>query len=336
MTHRPEVKPVQSVTQLDTGQVVDVRVALDPYVSTLALGVDALSHPRGAPAVWRRRILGSLTASRALTMRPLAVVGQSVVPGSVKPLNPITETPVGDQVERLRAIPGEQLLEDLEMAFPSGDLPAHWRQVADRPEDWLHGYADTMGDVWSAVEPLWKHALPLLEREIERIGVASVRDGLGTVLADLHPAGAFEDGTLRIPDPEPARFDLGGRPLVLVPMLSAEDALICDFDDPEGAWIAYPLPGVHQPGPAPEEPGSLDSLVGPVRAALLRAAARPLTMGELARLTRLAPSAVTHHCERLVASGLVRRERQGREIRIHQTDRGRKISELFPPDPSSP
>ncbi|KAB2339293.1 helix-turn-helix domain-containing protein [Actinomadura rudentiformis] len=327
------MKPVQTVTELSIGQVFDVRVALDPYASTLALGLDALSHHRGAPAHWKRRILGSLTARKALAMHPLTVEGQSVVPGSVKPLNPISETPVRDQVERLRAIPGEQLLEDLEMAFPSGVLPAHWRQVADRPEDWLHRYADTMVDVWEAVEPLWKHALPLLEREIERIGIASVRNGLGTVLAGLHPAASFEDNVLRIPDPEPARFDLGDRPLVLVPMLVGEDALICDFDDPAGAWIAYPLHVVHDRARGLEEPGSLVALVGPVRATLLCAAALPVTMGELAKLTQLAPSAVTHHCERLVASGLVHRERQGREIRIHQTERGRKIVELFPPDP---
>ncbi|WP_067459936.1 MarR family transcriptional regulator [Actinomadura macra] len=327
------VPPVQQATELHVGRTVDVRMALDPYVSTLALGVDAFAGRSGAPARWRRHVLGRLAPRSIQAIYPLAVRGRSVVPGSVKPLNPITETVVGDQVERLRAIPGERLLDDLEAAFPAGDLPAHWRHVADHPGDWLHGYADTMDEIWSAVEPLWAEALPLLEREIERVGVAFVRGGLGTVLDGLHPAVAFEDGALRVPDPEPARFDLDGRPLVLVPMLSAVDALICDFDDAAAVWIAYPLPALDPLAHDLTDPGSLDTMLGPVRAALLRAVARPLTMGELARLTQLSPSAVTHHCERLVGSGLVRRERHGREIRIHQTERGRRVVGLFPPDP---
>ncbi|QXJ23762.1 winged helix-turn-helix transcriptional regulator [Actinomadura graeca] len=324
---------LRRATELRVGRTVDVRMALDPYVSTLALGIDAFAGQGGVPAAWRRRILGALPARGAQAIHPLAVPGRSVVPGSVKPLNPTTETAVGDQVERLRAIPGERLLEDLEAAFPDGDLPPHWRRVADRPGDWLHRYADTMDEIWGAVEPLWEEALPLLEREIERVGAAFVRGGLGTVLAALHPAVGFEDGSLRVPDPEPARFALGGRPLVLVPMLSAVDALICDFDDSDAVWIAYPLPALDPAACDPPDPASLEAMLGPVRAALLRAVARPLTMGELARLTQLSPSAVTHHCERLVASGLVRRERQGREIRIHQTGRGRRIVGLFPPDP---
>ncbi|MFD0684447.1 winged helix-turn-helix domain-containing protein [Actinomadura fibrosa] len=319
-----------AATELRVGGSVDVRMALDPYVSTLVLSVDALSRRRGVPEEWRHRITGSLSPRDVLALRPLAARDGSVVPGSVAPLNPRTETPVGDQIERLRAIPGERLLHDLEAAYPAGDLPAHWRPVADRPRDWLHRYAATMGRVWDAVEPLWTKARPLLDRELERIGVASVRGALGTVLAGLHPGGAFEDGVLRIPDPQPARFDLGGRPLVLVPMLSAADALICDFDDPDAAWIAYPLAAAHRLAGEPADPGSLEAMLGPVRAALLRAVERPLTMGELARLARLSPSAVTHHCERLAASGLVRRERRGRETRVRRTERGHAVVALFP------
>ena len=330
------MEPVQNITELNIGGPVDLRVALDPYLSALALGVDAFSRHRGAPVEWRRRILSSLQPRSALTMSPLTAAGRSVVPSSVKPLNPIAETPISDQVERLRALPADRLLDDLETVFTPGALPAHWRHVADRPDDWLHRYADTMAEVWGAVEPLWKRAPPLLDREIERIGIASVRGELGTVLGDLHPTTTFNDGILKIADPEPARFALGERPLVLVPMLSGSEALICAFDDPEAVWIAYPLPTAGRLARGHEEPaeeaGSLDFMIGPVRTALLRAVARPLSMGELAGLTRLAPSAMTYHCERLVKSGLIRRERYGREIRISQTGRGRRLVEIFPPD----
>ena len=39
-------------------------------------------------------------------------------------------------------------------------------------------------------------------------------------------------------------------------------------------------------------------------------------MGELAALTRLTPSAITYHCERLAAAGLVRTGATGREVRV--------------------
>jgi DNA-binding MarR family transcriptional regulator len=62
---------------------------------------------------------------------------------------------------------------------------------------------------------------------------------------------------------------------------------------------------------------------------LLSALTRPITMGELAALTRLTPSAITYHCERLSAAGLVRRERSGREVRVTLTPRAEQLTELF-------
>jgi DNA-binding MarR family transcriptional regulator len=52
-------------------------------------------------------------------------------------------------------------------------------------------------------------------------------------------------------------------------------------------------------------------------------------MGELAALTRLTPSAITYHCERLGAAGLVRRERHGREVRVVLTPLAERLTELL-------
>jgi DNA-binding MarR family transcriptional regulator len=81
--------------------------------------------------------------------------------------------------------------------------------------------------------------------------------------------------------------------------------------------------------PPPALGNALELLLGPVRAQVLSAVTKPLTMGELALLTRLTPSAITYHCERLGAAGLVRRERQGREVRVTLTPRGERLTELF-------
>lgn len=327
---------LQGMTELRVGRPVEVRVALDPYTSVLALSTDAVGRHRGAPAEWRRRILSSLQPRSFETMRPLTIAGRSVVPDCVTPLNPVAEVPIEDQIQRVHDLSADVLLRDLGTVFTNGILPSHWRNVADSPRKWLHGYAQTMSKAWGSVAELWTRARPLLDREIERIGIAIVRGNLDVVLDTIHPASSYDTGVLKIRDPEPARFDLDRRSLVLVPMLSGGEALICNFDDPEAVWIAYPLPQIGRLITGREDitdaaAGSLDAMLGPVRATVLRAASRPTTMSELAKLTQLVPSVMTYHCERLASSGLIRRERRGREIHVVLTERGQELIEIFPP-----
>jgi DNA-binding transcriptional ArsR family regulator len=325
---------VTGTTELHVGalQDVSIRVSLDPCLSVLALTTDALGgRRRGAPEHWRRDVRSAVAPANARAVWPLVAPGRSVTPDCVTPLNPALETSVEDQVERLRGLSADELIADLEGVF-DGSPPAHWQGVARRPRGWVQAYAGALAQVWSVMAPRWREADRLLNREVERIGAATVRGNLDVVLGDLHPYSRFEDGVLRIGDPEPARFELAGRPLVLVPMLSGGDALICSLDQPEAVWLGYPLPGVGQlfhATPAPPRADGLELLLGPVRARLLSALARPRTMGELAGLTGLAPSAITYHCDRLGAVGLVERERRGREVRVTRTSRSERLAELL-------
>jgi DNA-binding transcriptional ArsR family regulator len=324
----------QDETELRIGRLDDatVRVSLDPYLSVLALTTDALGgRRRGAPESWRRRIRSAVSPIQAQAVWPLVAPGHSVTPDIVSPLSPLLETPVEEQVQRLRDLPPDDLLADLHGVFGSAP-PPHWHAVARRPRQWLHAYAGATDAVWRAMRPAWRDARPLLDREVARVGAAAVRGRLDLVLGGIHPSGRFEDGVLKIRDPEPARFELGGRPLVLVPMVSGGDALICSLDRPDAVWLGYPLPGADRlfRGAPPSARGnSLELLVGPVRAQVLAALTRPTTMGELATLTRLTPSAITYHCERLGAAGLVRRERHGREVRVVLTPLAERLTELL-------
>lgn len=325
----------QDATELHIGDLdgATVRVSLDPYLSVLALTTDALGgRRRGAPESWRRQIRSAVSPAHVQAVWPLVAPGHSVTPDCVSPLNPVLETSVDEQVERLRDLSPDDLLADLDVVFGDGP-PAHWRAVARHPRQWLHAYAGAASEVWSAMRPVWREARPLLDREVARVGAAAVRGRLDVVLGGIHPSGRFEDGVLKIRDPEPARFDLAGRPLVLVPMVSGGDALICSLDRPDAVWLGYPVPGAGRlfRGAVPEPPrdNGLELLLGPVRAQVLAAVTTPITMGELATLTRLTPSAITYHCERLSAAGLVRRERQGREVRVTLTPRAERLIELF-------
>lgn len=319
-------------TELHIGELGEVRVALDPYISVLALVTDALGRRRGAPEAWRKQVISRLSPSNASAVLPIAAPRYSVTPDCVTPHNPVREVPVGDQLDWLHSIPDEELLGDIDAVF--GEPPPHWQAALRRPRTWLHSYADAIGEVWQCVQPLWNQAQPLLDREVRRVGAAAVRGRLDLILDRLHPASQLDGNVLKIRDPEPGSFDLGARPLVLVPMLSGKQALICNLERSDAVWIAYPLPGASQlPYAAADghagKADSLDLLLGPVRAQLLDAVARPRTMTALAAVAGLPPSAITHHCARLVTAGLVRRDKRGREVWISRTARGTALIELY-------
>jgi hypothetical protein len=231
----------------------------------------------------------------------------------------------------------DDLLGDIHQAF--GETPPpQWQGALRRPRIWVHDYADAMADAWRAVEPLWSKSKPILEHEVWRVGAAVVRGGLDLLLDRLHPASRFDNHVLRIPDPEPATIDLRDRPLVLVPMLSGVRALICNLERSDAVWIAYPVPRIGataacQKTCRPVAGGLLGSVMGPVRAQILLALERPRTISELARLSRRAPSALIHHCERLAAAGLVRREELGEEVWLSRTSRGMGMVALFAEQP---
>jgi hypothetical protein len=320
------------VTELRIDRAGEVRVALDPYISVLALVTDALGRRRGAPDRWRKLVLASLSPGSVRAILPLAMPSHSVSPDCVTPENPAREVSVSDQVEGLHALSADELQRDVQSVF--AEPPLHWQGVLRQPLTWLHSYANAMAEVWPSVQPLWARAAPLLEHEVRRVGIAAMRGDLGLILDRLHPASRFDDDVLKIRDPEPARFDLRTRPLVLVPMLSGQQALICNLERDDAVWIAYPLPGVSQlfagvPDAVRPRPDPLESVVGPVRARLLLAMERPRTMTELTGLVRLAPSAITYHCDRMAAAGLAWRDKRGREVWVARTSRGDALVDLF-------
>jgi hypothetical protein len=321
----------EPVTELRLDRVGEVRVALDPYISVLALVTDALGRRRGAPEEWRRLVLASLSPASGRAVLPITMPRYSVSPDCVTPVIPTREVSVRDQVESLHAISADEILGEFQSVF--GEPPPHWRSVVRQPLAWLHSFADAIAEAWPCVRPLWARARPLLEHEVRRVGIAAVRGELDLILDRLHPASQFGDGVLKIRDPEPGRFDLQGRQLVLVPMLSGRQALICNLERSDAVWIGYPLPGMSQlSGDSPGGRGAarpLESVLGPVRAQVLLAVDRPKTMTELVGLARLAPSAITYHCDRMAAARLVWREKRGREVWVSRTSRGDALIDLF-------
>jgi predicted transcriptional regulator len=94
---------------------------------------------------------------------------------------------------------------------------------------------------------------------------------------------------------------------------------------------ASPLPGALQmlDGDMARPSCPLEALLGPQRAAILRMLDRPCQAGDVARRLTLTPGGVTHHLKALEASGLIVRERDARNVRVHRTARGTLLLGLY-------
>ncbi|MGP3933774.1 ArsR/SmtB family transcription factor [Nonomuraea sp. KM88] len=310
-----------------------LSISISPDLTALAMISDALAgRRRGLPELWRKTIRSRVRPQGHQAVRPLAAPGYSVVPDSLVPRTPTGgDVSVQDQIDTLRDLPRDALIKDLEQAFGDRPLPAHWRPAAERPDRWLHGYAGALADVWDTTEPLWRRARPLLDREIRRVGVASVRGGPELLLGVLNHRITYGERGLLIADVESSTYELGDRKIVLVPMLAGKDAVIVSLDNEDAVWIAYPVPGADQlwHRPAGTAHGELSALMGPVRADLLCAIGQPMTMSMLAGDMQVAPSSITYHCDRLIAAQLISRERRGREVWIARTPRAEELLDIF-------
>ena len=243
------------------------------------------------------------------------------------------ESAGASQLEEIAETSPDLLVREvLELYGPDEPLPEYWQLVPRNPRHWLAGFATAMGAAWQVLGPRWQGTEALRAREIERVGAAVVSGSLDALLVSMSPRSAFADQTLYLPDLNPYRVQLGGRRVVLVPLASGNSASVFNLDEPDLVWFGYPVPGIErlgEDGSGPQPRDTLTLLLGPVRASLLRALARPVSMGRLAAELNMEPSNTTYHCKQLVAAGLVARTRAGREVRVCRTPRGDALVDLL-------
>jgi len=185
-------------------------------------------------------------------------------------------------------------------------------------------------DTWTVAEPRWQAAGPLLDREIRRAGTAMVRGGMAALLNSLHPRISYHDGTFTFVCREQGVWlgSVGPRRLALVPMIAGRDALLVSFDLPDVCYVGYPLP---QPWPGTQATagGTLATILGPLRAAILRALRQPLTVSQLAAAVHCAPTTATYHLHQLAAARLITRQKFGPSVRVSRTPRGDELVDLL-------
>ncbi len=331
-----ETPPQASYTRLELGDTsrIPVSVAVSPHISLVSVLVEVVGgYDRGLPAGWRRQIAAAIPEQAVRAVSPLTRRGTSVQPDFIVPISPAKDASAASQAEMLRDMPESSVLKGLEEVF--GDrLPGHWRQAAEQPRRWVTALADAFSAARLATEKLWTKARPLLDREIERIGVAAVRGGTDAALALLRPHFRFNNGSLLLPDAEPAHYRTRGRKIILVPMIAGSRSVVSSFDDEEAIWIGYPLPGLDgllENGRSEPPPGvdGLELVVGAHRAKMLRHLRKPARMGEIATLLSCAASTATYHCEQLVSAGLIQRHREGQVVLVVRTPRGDALVDLL-------
>ena len=306
-----------------------VCVVLSPQHSVVSLLLQtAQGQSRGAPTGLLRGIRDALRPQARFAARSIG--RNDVIPDCCTPIPPLADTSVADQAARMRDLPADALTGELQAADGSLDVPAHWRAAADQPRRWLNSMADASLDTWAVAEPRWRAAGPLLDREIRRAGTAAVRGGMAALLNSLHPRIRYRDGTFTFSCSHRGIFlrPVGPRRLALVPMIAGGDALLICDDQPDVFCIGYP---VSQPGPGPQAKadGALAMILGPVRAAILRALRQPLTVSDLAAAVPCAPTTATYHLNQLAAARLITRQKSGPSVHVRRTARGDELVDLL-------
>jgi DNA-binding transcriptional ArsR family regulator len=280
---------------LDELEGAEVCVAAAPLESALVTTIATL-RARRPVAVLRRRDVE--------TLRPLVDYRTRAWPSCLT-----------------RAASERDFAADVAAGVRQGRLHAEaWAPVLDAPERWLSGYTTAIERVCAEVEPRWRRASHLLQREAERVAAAAERGGAVALAAT---AGSVQDGAWRLFErPRPAGLRLRRGRLMLRPLL-APVSLVEAAD--ELLSVSYPVAARADDSP----PASLDALLAPARATILRELDRPVNAGQLAERHGFSPSGITHHLGALEKAGLIARERAGRRVVVQRTHRGTRLLALY-------
>lgn len=332
MTALPVAEPGYRLLVGDP-ETLSLTVVRSPQQSVIEMLLAASSARRVDGVAWQESdVARVLRPSSRFAVDPMvAALRHGFVPCAAVPIPPFADVSVREQVGRLRES-CDELGEELSANY-GNCLPGYWQPALNEPRAWFRSLAHACLDTWSVLGGVWREASPSLDREARRVGTAAVRGGLDVLLNSLHPRLRYHDGvlTMRTRGGHDSAHHIGGRRLALVPMVGCRTELLASFDRDDIAYIGYPLPGAAALGQPPARSASdaLALLLGPVRAAALRALNLSMTVGELARSVQCALNTASYHCDQLERAGLIVRERRGQAVQVSRTLRGDELIDLM-------
>jgi DNA-binding transcriptional ArsR family regulator len=317
--------------------------AAAPVVETMLI----MAELRGQAAGSRRRVdrwLREALAAFPVTARPLLDL--------LRPCRPWPDfldsfaPELKEGLEEVRATPRSVL---------RSQLSDDWRQRAGRPPTWVRNLAEgdresvelvvrALRDLHQAVvEPRWDGALVTFHAEVARRMPMLAVGGHEELFAALHPRLRWRENGLDRTGFD-GEYDLHGLGLVLMPSpFWTGDPLFSISDNglrPNVLVYAAHPRGFHGGPPAPGgltgDPvggDSLAALLGPTRAAVLRALAAPRGTSELAGVVGISPASASEHAKVLRDVYLIETSREGRAARHSLTALGRTMLGQLPASP---
>jgi hypothetical protein len=225
-------------------------------------------------------------------------------------------------------------------------LSDDWQHRAGRPPTWVRNLAEgdresvelvvrALHDLHRAVvEPRWDGAQIAFHAEVaRRIPVLAAR-GHEELFGSLHPRLRWRQNGLDRSGFD-GDYDLHGLGMVLMPSpFWTGDPLFSISDDglrPHVLIYAAQPRGFHDgPGVDPADADGLAALLGPTRAAVLRALSAPLGTAELAGVVGISPASASEHAKVLRDARLIETSRAGRSARHSLTPLGRTMLGQLP------
>jgi DNA-binding transcriptional ArsR family regulator len=297
-----------------------LRPLVDVHTSAVLLAVEAAAVGPDEP--WAASVLERLGPAERGALRPMADSG--IVPDIVLDI----EDHERAWRERLAGVARARphgLVEEL--AFERNpELLACWREVLRAPERWLATVAVAVGRVLPLAQRFLAADRSQLRRLVSRIDAAQRPEELASLLTGLHPRSQVSSGghwTLPWAEEE---FLPPADGLLVVPALTTPRRSIMSH---RGQTVTTLFAGVSV---SARDHVALITLLGGVRAALLRSLEEPLTMTALREQFALAASVATYHVAALERMQLVARSRRGRSVTVARTARGEQLLALYGAD----
>ena len=319
---------------LGVAELAATRFAISPLSETVA-GLQQLGdidrHPINLR--WLRWATDELAGhpldlSRTL---PLIVNGRPSWPEFLVPAPLGAGTSIEDDLAALRRTTARQVRASLRRVFGE-ELPDAAAELAARPAAGLRAIAAELRAAHDRlIAPHWSRIRAVLDADVIYRARQLAAGGAERLFADLHPDLHWRDGRLML---EGARrrtervVNRGPGGLVLIPVVLGSPYVLIKKSTSTQTTVRYPARGVGALWTAGTRAptGSAVRLLGRTRAELLEALRSPATTTDLARALGVTPSAVSQHLGVLRESGLVARERSGRNVLYMTTALGASLS----------
>ncbi|MER6494799.1 ArsR/SmtB family transcription factor [Streptomyces griseorubiginosus] len=295
-----------------------VRVATEPHALwEIAVSLHRLQTREGrwAYAPWFRTACDALRlAGLERTVKTFLLPlfpRASYFPDFLTPPEGIQGLDAG--LEAVLATPCERVAREVDALGRAVGAPAWTRRLTE--PDLREQLVDALRAYHRAViAPHEESIQERLHAERARHAHTLFHEGTEGLLAGLGPTIRWRPPVLEI-DPYPDHRDvhLDGRGLLLIPSYFCWQAPVALADPGLPSVLLYPLH--HRPTTTPHtDSAPLNALLGPTRAAILRAGATGSTTTEAARRAGVTPTTASHHTAVLRDAGLITSHRHANTV----------------------